>query len=82
MNAFSTKNELGLLPTSRLSHAQHYAADRARRPTLVSRVAEYFKRQATMSELRQLTDRELADIGLQRSELHRVFEPGFAAIRR
>ncbi|HEV7265434.1 MAG TPA: DUF1127 domain-containing protein [Falsiroseomonas sp.] len=34
-------------------------------------------RRSTYESLRQLTDRELADIGLTRGDIHRVFEPDF-----
>ena len=37
------------------------------------------ERQSTMQSLRQLSDRELADIGLTRADIVRVFEPGFRA---
>ena len=35
------------------------------------------RRRAVLNELATLTDRELADIGLNRAELHRVFDPQF-----
>jgi uncharacterized protein YjiS (DUF1127 family) len=35
------------------------------------------ERRATYESLRMLTDRELADIGLTRGDISRVFEPGF-----
>jgi uncharacterized protein YjiS (DUF1127 family) len=35
------------------------------------------RRRAVIDELRMLTDRELADIGVARSELKRVFDPAF-----
>ena len=38
-------------------------------------------RRAVMDELRMLSDRELADIGLNRSELGRVFDRQFDARR-
>lgn len=82
MNAFTSQEELALLPANRISYAEHFAAARSERPTLLSRVANFFQRQATLNELRQLTDRELADIGLHRAELARVFDPAFAAARR
>ena len=34
-----------------------------------------------MAELRDLTDRELADIGLSRGEISRVFDPSFVRRR-
>ena len=81
MNAYTSKEELALLPATRVSYAEHYADDRAARPSLFTRIAAFFARQSTINELNQLTDRELADIGLQRAELHRVFEPAYAAAR-
>ena len=43
--------------------------------------AEWRRRQETLREMEMLTDRELADIGLARSDLPRVFDPAFAADR-
>lgn len=37
------------------------------------------ERRRTYESLRALTDRELADIGMTRGDIARVFEPGFAA---
>jgi uncharacterized protein YjiS (DUF1127 family) len=39
-------------------------------------IAEMRRRRAVLSELNSLSDRELADIGVSRSDLGRVFEPG------
>jgi uncharacterized protein YjiS (DUF1127 family) len=39
-------------------------------------------RQAVFNELHSLTDRELADIGITRGDIHRVFDPAFAAEHR
>lgn len=36
-------------------------------------------RNATLNELNSFSARELADIGLSRADIHRVFEPSFAA---
>jgi uncharacterized protein YjiS (DUF1127 family) len=36
------------------------------------------RRRAVIDELRMLTDRELADIGIARNELKRVFDPAYA----
>jgi uncharacterized protein YjiS (DUF1127 family) len=35
------------------------------------------ERQSTYEALRQMSDRDLADIGLTRGDIGRVFEPGF-----
>jgi uncharacterized protein YjiS (DUF1127 family) len=42
-------------------------------------VAAWWRRQAVLQEMSMLTDRELADIGLSRADLPRVFDPAFAA---
>jgi uncharacterized protein YjiS (DUF1127 family) len=39
-------------------------------------------RQAVFNELQSLSDRELSDIGIARSDIHRVFDPAFAAEHR
>ena len=39
------------------------------------------RRRAVLDELRTLSDRELADIGLNRADLPRVFDARFAATR-
>ena len=41
-------------------------------------LATFPRRRGTYAALRQLSDRELADIGLTRGEIPRVFEPDFA----
>ena len=40
------------------------------------------RRRQVLNELRSLSDHELADIGLSRGDLHRVFEPDFVATYR
>jgi uncharacterized protein YjiS (DUF1127 family) len=44
-------------------------------------IAELPHRRAVIDELSMLTDRELADIGLSRSQLGQVFNPRFQARR-
>jgi uncharacterized protein YjiS (DUF1127 family) len=48
---------------------------------LVSMFREWRHRRAVMQEMSLMTDRELSDIGLSRSDLARVFDPAFAAAR-
>lgn len=59
-----------------------------RRPGLRAAVARLFRaiadmprRRAVLDELANLSDRELADVGLSRHDLSRVFDPAFAARR-
>ncbi len=40
---------------------------------------DWHRKQAVLREMELMTDRELSDIGLNRSDLPRVFEPEFAA---
>jgi len=46
---------------------------------LVQGVKTWASREATLSEMGMMNDRELADIGLNRGDLPRVFDPDFAA---
>ena len=46
--------------------------------SLGTRVEAYRQRRTVLNELGQLSDRELADIGLSRGQLYRVFDPEFA----
>jgi uncharacterized protein YjiS (DUF1127 family) len=46
---------------------------------LLSMFSEWRHRHAVIQELSLMTDRELSDIGLSRSDLARVFDPAFAA---
>ena len=42
-------------------------------------VKAWATRQATLSELGMMSDRELADVGLSRGDVPRVFDPAFVA---
>lgn len=53
----------------------------ARVARVLNWVADMPRRRAVMAELNNLSDHELADIGLSRSEMARVFDPDFAAER-
>jgi uncharacterized protein YjiS (DUF1127 family) len=46
---------------------------------LMAAVAAWRQRQVVLQEMQTMTDRELADIGLSRSDLRRVFDPAFVA---
>ena len=46
---------------------------------LAHRFADWQRRRAVMTEMALMSDHELSDIGLTRSDLPRVFDPGFAA---
>ena len=85
MNAYTTKEELALLPANRVSYPEHYSEAReqsaVRRGSLLGWIAAFFERQRVLSELNSLSDRELLDIGLTRSELPQVFEASFNASR-
>jgi uncharacterized protein YjiS (DUF1127 family) len=48
---------------------------------LLVTAAEWHRRRTIMQEMAMMTDRELSDIGLTRSEITRVFDPAFAASR-
>ena len=45
----------------------------------VAALSEWRQRQVVMHEMDMMTDHELADIGLTRSDVARVFDPAFAA---
>ncbi len=85
MNAYTSKEELALLPANRISYPEHYADARDQRRgglwRLLGHVTAYFERQRVLSELSSLSDRELVDIGLSRSELPLVFDPSMARRR-
>jgi uncharacterized protein YjiS (DUF1127 family) len=53
----------------------------ARVRSAAARVAQMFNRRAVISELSMLSDHELADIGLTRSDIPYVFDRNFVATR-
>lgn len=90
MNARVAKEEIALLmPTSlsnyadepRLSDAEAANGVFAAVMHAVRWLADLPRRRAVLAELNELSEHELADIGLNRSELTRVFDPEFAAQR-
>jgi uncharacterized protein YjiS (DUF1127 family) len=48
---------------------------------MVQAVTRYLSKRTALHELRGMTDRQLDDIGLARSDISRVFEAGFKAPR-
>lgn len=93
MTAHTAPQDMNLLLTDAFSRgvspeAARIAAKRASRRTLGARIsgflaylAELRQRRAVLAELNMLNDHELADIGLSRVDLPRVFDPAFAAAR-
>jgi uncharacterized protein YjiS (DUF1127 family) len=91
MNAPLTKEQIALLMSDTLSYRAPGVEGGLSvfRPSLFARLraavahlASLPRRRAVMDELSMLTDRELADIGLNRSELGRVFDPRFVQARK
>jgi hypothetical protein len=90
MNARVAKEEIALLmPTSLSRYADEpMLHDEAPQSGLMARlsaaltwVIDLPRRQAVLAELSQLSEHELADIGLSRTDLSRVFDRSFAAQR-
>ena len=81
MNAYTSQEELALLPANRISYARSYSPAASSRFNPLAQIKAFFTRQAAMREMSDLTDRELVDIGLTRGELAHVFDAGFAARR-
>ena len=50
-----------------------------RKRSVFTRLHEWHHRRQVVAELAQMTDRELADIGLSRADVARVFDGQFAA---
>jgi uncharacterized protein YjiS (DUF1127 family) len=79
MNASFTKNQMSHLAPAGISQDGTDA-----RPGIGRKIADALaylvampRRRAVIDELSRLTDRELADIGVARSELKHVFDPAF-----
>jgi uncharacterized protein YjiS (DUF1127 family) len=90
MNMRVSKEEMAImLPTSLSTYTTddlYVPAAETARPTLMQRLMGALSwlgslpaRRAVLDELSCLSDHELADIGLNRSDLPRVFDPSFAA---
>ena len=52
-----------------------------RKRSIFTRWREWHQRRQVAAELGLMTDRELADMGLSRTDVSRVFDPGFDADR-
>jgi uncharacterized protein YjiS (DUF1127 family) len=93
MNASFNRNEFGFnLPEMLSYHSTWDDADYEpmlprRRQSLLARLAGapvrwaklYTERQRVMRELAQMSDRDLADLGISRHDIPRVFDPEFVA---
>lgn len=87
------KEEIAILMPSRLTHYftdDHESLPQSDEGSFIGRIGAGFARlrgwlaerranQDAVAELARLSDHELADIGLVRSDLHRVNEPAFVA---
>ena len=98
MNAPLAKEQIALLMSDSLTyrspavtgtdsayaepHPSVLAAVGQRVKELFARVAALPRRAAVLNELSRMSDRELADIGLNRHELTQVFDPALANARR
>jgi len=96
MNAPLAKEQIALLMSDSLTYRSPVVEGtdgtiitaNAAAPSLLQRIGGWFsgllaisRRRAVLDELSSLSDRELADIGLNRAELSRVFDPRFAEAR-
>jgi len=95
MNASINKNEFSFnLPEMLSYHSTWEDADYEpvlprRRQSWVARAAglplrwasAYAERRRVINELARMSDRDLADLGLSRYDIPRVFDPAFAAER-
>ena len=90
MTTHISKEELALMMPGTLYHYFHdepeyRVATPAPKPGVFARIAsavsDWSRRRAEANELAGLSDEQLADIGLSRSELPLVFDPEFAARR-
>ena len=97
MNAPLAKEQIALLMSDSLTYRSPVVegtdgtiADACPAPrSLAQRIGSFVnnllamsRRRAVLDELSSLSDRELADIGLSRSELNRVFDTQFAEARK
>jgi len=93
MNAYVGKDEISVQRSDSLSHyfkdePNYMPQPEEESPHFFARLGKFLHwlaelphRQAVMDELASLSDHELADIGLTRADLPRVFDEEFAAER-
>ncbi len=84
MNAHVAKDGMSFLPAagSRKAAASGRSNGLTKRLTgAVQWLAQMPRRRAVLETLGSLSDHELSDIGLTRSDLPRVFDPAFVASR-
>ncbi len=93
MNASMNKNTFAFKLPEMLSYhstwedADYEPALPRHQPSLLGRLtaapvrwlSHYAERRRVMNELQQMSDRELADLGISRYDIPRVFDPRFAA---
>ena len=87
MNAITARSELAFDSAGLRSRADHPGSTVAPAPKrgisgLLRWIADYPRRRAVIGELQSMSDHELADIGLERAEVARVFDPSFTTRRR
>ncbi|MCX7380753.1 MAG: DUF1127 domain-containing protein [Alphaproteobacteria bacterium] len=93
MSAQVSKESIALMMPNRLGHYFRDEPEFMTRPevprldifgavwALLMWVVQTPRRRAVLDELNTLSEHELADIGLSRSEVTRIFDPSFAAER-
>jgi uncharacterized protein YjiS (DUF1127 family) len=93
MSAHVARNDGSLMRSGSFSHyfeddAGHAVQPEPQGQSLFARIGAAFRwlaeaprRHAVLEELGSLSEHELADIGLTRTDLPRVFDPSFAAER-
>lgn len=85
MNPRQTQEQIGLFPAATQAEAETQAGSPRGFFGVIGQalavvgtaLATWPERRATYEKLRRLSDRELADIGIDRGDITRVFEPDF-----
>ncbi len=81
MNAFTAQHDLAFDVEALRSRPLDAAPRRSRLAAAVGWFIDLPRRRAVIDELQSLSDHELADIGLERAEVARVFDRRFAERR-